>query len=112
GRGVSMAVKTYADRERVVHVFRAIPARIENTPPIIVAKSFRRARIAQNLNHVKHFAYAVIDPLANRQAVFSRENSGMKQQIECIYVVIEGLFEVNPIWTHLALAFMLQDSPA
>src|SRR6516164_310208 len=93
-------------------MLRAIPPRIKHTTTIIVAPSRRSARPAQHREHVQHLLKPANVFWRKWHAVQRGQHAGMQKEVQRVYMVISGLFEIKPIQPYLPLRFPQHNFPS
>ena len=113
GRWVGvLIISECAEGEWVGKVFDLITARIEDSTAVIIAEGFDRAGGGKGVDYIQHSVEDGIEFMRNVEAAFVRQAAGMEKKIKGIYVIVEGLLEVDAIGTDLADGFLQNDPPA
>src|SRR6266550_8852968 len=110
-RKIFAAIQQRSDGQRIGHVLGAIALRIKNSATIIVPEAFWRPRLRERLHYGKHSAQCSVILRWDFQSVLRSQHSCMKKEVERVNVVMQRLFEVNAIRTHLALRSLQHNFP-
>src|SRR5580700_9744046 len=89
----------------------AAAPRIKYSASVVITDPRRRSGLAENRERLRHLFNLVIEATGNWSPVTLRKDPCVQKQIQCVNVVVDGLFEVDSICLNLSLGFFHQDVP-
>src|SRR5690348_2203091 len=90
----------------------AIAPGIEQPSAVIIAKARRRSSLAENAQNFQHPDQRLIELRGNRDPISFGKDSRVKEKVQRVDVIVDGLFEVEAVSSHLTLRFLDHGLPA
>src|ERR1700683_5472087 len=90
---------------------RTVAPGVKYSASVVITDAWRRSGLGKCGEHFGHLFNLVIETTGNRASVAFCKDPSVQEQIQCINVVVDGLFEVHSVGLHLPLGFFHEDAP-